>query len=165
MIDDSHFDAFFDSDMDAFLPISIVSGGFDPIHSGHISLLKGASALGRVVVILNSDDWLIRKKGKPFMSWDERATILRSIRYVSAVVPVDDSDGTVCAAVQELRDRFTYPNPVMSPPMYFCNGGDRTIANTPEQALCGKLDIGLAWHVGGFDKVQSSSHLLENWAS
>ncbi len=67
MIDDSHFDAFFNSDMDAFLPLSIVSGGFDPIHSGHISLLKGAAALGRLVVILNSDDWLSRKKGKPFM--------------------------------------------------------------------------------------------------
>ena len=79
----------------------MVSGGFDPIHIGHIRMIRAAAEFGPVVVVANSDDWLMRKKGYVFMPWSERAEILESIKGVSYVVPVDDADDTVCAAIQE----------------------------------------------------------------
>lgn len=94
----------------------LVSGGFDPIHRGHIALLRAAALHGPVVVILNSDEWLAKKKGSGFQSWQDRAIILQAIRYVTRVVPVDDSDGTVCAALRELAGEGDI----------FANGGDRT---------------------------------------
>jgi cytidyltransferase-like protein len=156
MFNDGHHD-----DIDSFRPVSIVSGGFDPVHSGHVALLEGAARLGNVVVILNSDQWLTRKKGKPFMCWDERATILRSIRWVREVVRVDDSDETVCDALRSLKERFTGDK--WSPSLIFCNGGDRTATTTPERDLCADLGFSLAWNVGG-GKTHSSSDLLRNWA-
>lgn len=129
-----------------------VSGGFDPIHTGHIRLLENASRLGDwLVVILNSDEWLRRKKGRPFMTWAERAHILRSIRYVDQVVSVDDTDGTVCAALEKIK------------PDVFANGGDRLKGNTPEDDLCDHLGIKPEYSVGG-SKIQSSSELLRNYA-
>src|SRR5690242_6837351 len=91
-----------------------LSGGFDPLHSGHIRMIKAAAEHGDVVIILNSDEWLLRKKGYVFMTWKERAEILSSIKGVESVVPVDDADGTVCKSLEELQ------------PDYFGNGGDRT---------------------------------------
>lgn len=125
----------------------MVSGGFDPIHVGHVRMILDASRYGNVIVVANSDDWLMRKKGYVFMPWEERAEIISSIRGVISVERVDDSDNSVCEAIERLR------------PDYFANGGDRKIGNTPEVDLCSKLGINLIWNVGG-EKIQSSSELV-----
>jgi len=127
--------------------IVCVSGGMDPIHVGHVRMILEASKFGDVVVILNSDQWLLRKKGFKFMSWEERAEILRAIRGVVDVVRVNDEDGTVCEALRRIK------------PDYFANGGDRKNENTPEVSLCLELDIKMLWCVGG-EKIQSSSELV-----
>lgn len=125
----------------------MVSGGFDPIHVGHVRMILDASRYGNVIVVANSDDWLMRKKGYVFMPWEERAEIISSIRGVISVERVDDSDNSVCEAIERLR------------PDYFANGGDRKIGNTPEVDLCSNLGINLIWNVGG-EKIQSSSDLV-----
>jgi D-beta-D-heptose 7-phosphate kinase/D-beta-D-heptose 1-phosphate adenosyltransferase len=125
-----------------------VSGGCDPCHSGHVRMILEAANYGDVIVILNSDDWLLRKKGYKFMSWEERAEILMAFKGVTAVVPVDDSDGTVCEALRRIR------------PDYFANGGDRKPGNTPEGDVCAELGIEMVWNVGG-GKTQSSSWLID----
>jgi len=127
----------------------MVSGGFDPVHIGHIRMIIEASKYGDVIVVANSDDWLFRKKGFVFMSFDQRAEILASIKGVVKVTGVDDHDGTVCEAISREK------------PDYFANGGDRKKHNTPEQALCRHLDIEMLWGVGGDDKANSSSELVE----
>ncbi len=129
--------------------IIAISGGADPCHVGHLRMAQDATRYGNVVWILNSDDWLKRKKGYVFMPWEERAEILKAFTCVYDVVPVDDSDGTVCEAIKRIK------------PDYFGNGGDRTNKNTPERALCEGLDIELVWGLGG-GKVQSSSDLVES---
>lgn len=126
-----------------------VSGGMDPVHSGHIRMIMEASTYGDVIVILNSDDWLLRKKGYKFMGWEERAEILQSIKGVVSVEKVDDSDGTVCEALKRIK------------PDYFGNGGDRKGDNTPEVDVCNSLGIEMIWGVGG-GKTQSSSELVKN---
>ena len=126
----------------------LVSGGFDPIHAGHVRMILDCKRYGDVIVALNSDDWLKRKKGYSFMKWGERAEIIRALRGVVAVEPVDDADGSVCEAIQRLR------------PTYFANGGDRKAENTPEVSLCHELGIELVWNVGG-EKIQSSSKLVD----
>lgn len=125
----------------------MVSGGFDPIHIGHVRMILEASEHGDVIVIANSDDWLMRKKGYIFMPWEERAEIIRAIKGVSRVERVDDSDDSVCEAIERCR------------PDAFANGGDRKGNNTPEVALCDNLGIDLIWNVGG-GKIQSSSDLV-----
>ena len=129
-------------------PIVAVSGGFDPIHKGHIEMIREASEYGDVLVILNSDEWLIEKKGYKFMSFDERAYIAGNIKGVTMVTSVDDADGTVCKALVRFK------------PNYFANGGDRHITNTPEMKVCKELDIEMLWNIGG-EKTQSSSTLVE----
>tara|TARA_R100000388_G_scaffold94864_1_gene83840 strand:- start:1791 stop:2231 length:441 start_codon:yes stop_codon:yes gene_type:complete len=133
------------------IPTVAVSGGFDPIHKGHVQMIEEASNYGQVIVILNSDEWLIRKKGYKFMSFEERAYIVGNIKGVTIVTSVDDSDGSVCKALERIR------------PDYFANGGDRKLTNTPEMELCKELDIGLLWNVGG-GKTQSSSELVDKAA-
>tara|TARA_B100001123_G_C14917509_1_gene870360 strand:+ start:234 stop:725 length:492 start_codon:yes stop_codon:yes gene_type:complete len=128
-------------------PTVIVSGGFDPIHAGHVRMIKEAAEHGKVIVVLNSDEWLERKKGFYFMSWEERAEILLAIKGVVAVEAVDDSDNTVCEALTRIK------------PTYFANGGDRGKENTPEQDVCEKLNINLIWGIGGDYKANSSSDL------
>tara|TARA_R110001592_G_scaffold359889_1_gene667346 strand:+ start:1002 stop:1409 length:408 start_codon:yes stop_codon:yes gene_type:complete len=125
----------------------MVSGGFDPIHIGHVRMILDASEHGDVIVVANSDDWLMRKKGYIFMPWEERAEIIRAIKGVSRVERVDDSDNSVCEAIERCR------------PDAFANGGDRKGNNTPEVALCENLGIDLVWNVGG-GKIQSSSDLV-----
>ena len=129
------------------MAIVAVSGGFDFIHPGHIRLIHDAGTHGDVVVILNSDEWLIRKKGYKVMDWLARAYILRAITGVKDVIPVDDSDGTVCEALSRIL------------PDYFANGGDRTADNTPELKLCEELGIKPLFNVGG-EKIASSSEMV-----
>jgi len=129
------------------VPTIAVSGGFDPIHKGHIQMIREASEYGNVIVILNSDEWLIRKKGYKFMSFEERAYIAGSIKGVTMVTTVDDSDNTVCSALRRFK------------PDYFANGGDRYDTNTPEMSVCEELGIEMLWNIGG-GKIQSSSDLV-----
>ena len=124
-----------------------VSGGFDPVHVGHVQMIEEAAEHGDVMVIINSDDWLLRKKGYVFMPWPEKAYIMSQIKGVTKVVSVDDSDDSVCEALRTHR------------PDCFANGGDRRKTNTPEMDLCEELDIALMWNVGG-GKIQSSSDLV-----
>lgn len=128
----------------------MVSGGFDPIHGGHVQMIREAAKYGNVIVVANSDEWLMRKKGYVFMSWEERAKILREIKGVILVAAVDDTDGTVCDALYKLR------------PDYFANGGDRGKSNTPEQDVCEELEIEMLWGIGGDYKFNSSSDLAKN---
>jgi len=126
----------------------LVSGGFDPPHIGHVRMFKEAAKWGNVIVALNSDDWLIRKKGYVFMPWEERAEIIREFESVYGVTPFDDSDNTACSAIKTFR------------PHAFANGGDRKKENTPEMDLCDELGIQMLWGIGGNDKPQSSSWLV-----
>jgi len=128
----------------------VISGGMDPIHVGHIKMIKAAAELGRVIVVLNSDEWLVRKKGFAFMSFEERKYLLENIKGVSEVSDVDDSDGTVCEALQRLK------------PDMFGNGGDRTSDNTPEKEVCLDIGIRMVWNLGG-EKIQSSSDLVRDF--
>lgn len=130
-------------------PTVAVSGGFDPVHVGHVRMILEAAEVGDVIVIANSDEWLMRKKGYVFMPWKERAEILASIRGVIKVVTVDDRDGTVCEAL--FREK----------PTFFANGGDRKTNNTPEMEVCEVTGIKMLWEVGG-GKIQSSSELVKN---
>ena len=126
----------------------MVSGGFDPVHIGHVQMIQEAAQWGDVIVIINSDEWLLRKKGYVFMPWNERAYIMRNIQGVSLVAGVKDDDGTVCHALGYHR------------PDAFANGGDRKKENTPEMDLCDELGIQMFWGIGGKDKPQSSSWLV-----
>jgi D-beta-D-heptose 7-phosphate kinase/D-beta-D-heptose 1-phosphate adenosyltransferase len=126
----------------------MVSGGFDPVHVGHIRMIREASQWGEVIVVINSDDWLLRKKGYVFMPWEERAEILGNVKGVRIVTSVDDSDGTVCEALKQHK------------PSAFANGGDRKKENTPEMEVCDELGIQMLWSIGGADKPQSSSWLV-----
>lgn len=130
-------------------PTVMVSGGFDPVHAGHIRMIRHAAEFGDVIVIANSDDWLYRKKGFIFMEWGKRVEILNAIKGVVLVDSVDDSDGTVCEAIRRLK------------PDFFANGGDRGKSNTPEQAVCEELGIELLWGIGGEEKLDSSSELAK----
>lgn len=127
----------------------LVSGGFDPIHSGHIRLLKAASKLGNhLTVALNTGAWLQRKKGYEFMAWEERAEILAAIRWVDVVVKIDDADDTVREVLRRRQ------------PDKFCNGGDRTEADPREHAVCEELEIEQLFGIGG-RKTNSSSALVD----
>jgi len=135
-------------------PLICVSGGMDPVMIGHIRYIQAAAKYGDVVVILNSDDWLKRKKGYVFLPFEQRKEILMAITGVKHVVPVDDADGSVRKALVEIR------------PDYFANGGDRVDGNTPEKEVCDTLGITMLWGVGGNDKVSSSSQTVAtSWDS
>lgn len=130
-----------------------VSGGFDPLHVGHIRYLKHARKLGtKLVVILNNDNWIKKKKGYCFMEEIDRAEILSSIKYVDIVVltnhEINTKDMSVCDTLNKVK------------PQIFANGGDRVGNNVPEVALCEKLGIKLVFNVGG-SKVESSSALVK----
>tara|TARA_Y100001937_G_scaffold120371_1_gene177478 strand:- start:309 stop:737 length:429 start_codon:yes stop_codon:yes gene_type:complete len=129
-------------------PIVAVSGGFDPIHIGHVRMIKEASEMGDVVVIANSDSWLMRKKGYVFMPYIERQEILYAIKGVVDVVEAKDDDGTVCDTLRKIK------------PDIFANGGDRKKGNVPEYIVCSELNIKMHFGVGGSDKPQSSSWLV-----
>ena len=127
----------------------MVSGGFDPPHVGHIRMFQDAADWGDVIVAINSDEWLMRKKGYVFMPWEERAEIIRELQSVDQVVSFNDNDDTASQAIKVHR------------PDAFANGGDRKKKNTPEMDLCDKLGIQMLWGIGGKDKPQSSSWLVD----
>jgi len=137
--------------------IVIASGGFDPIHSGHINYLNEAAELGNyLIVAVNSDAWLARKKGKAFMNWEERATIVENLRCVDSVISFDDFDGTAKDAIIKVR-KFNLDAKII-----FANGGDRTEKNIPEMDI--KDDnIEFIFGVGGDNKQNSSSWILNSW--
>jgi cytidyltransferase-like protein len=135
--------------------IVVVTGGFDPLHSGHIEYFREAKKLGDMLIVgLNSDEWLARKKGQPFMPLSERRAIVGSLKDVDATIPFDDSDGSAVSLLEELK--VSYPNDKI----IFANGGDRNAANIPEMMV---KNIVLRFGVGGIDKMNSSSWILREW--
>jgi len=132
--------------------IVVISGGFDPVHSGHVEYFKGARHLagknGRVVCILNSDDFLKSKKGYAFMDFNERKSVLEAMKYIDKVVKCIDKDQTVIKSLGSIK------------PDIFAKGGDRTLGNIPEKAICEELGIEMRFAVGG-GKSQSSSWLID----
>ena len=134
------------------MKIVVVSGGFDPVHVGHIRYFRAAKQLGdELVVILNSDKFLMKKKGFVFMPFNERKEILEAFACVDRVIPCLDKDQTVCKTLEELR------------PDIFANGGDRFLENIPEVDVCRRLGIEMIFNVGG-KKIQSSSDLAAKLA-
>ena len=139
--------------------IIVLSGGFDPVHKGHMRMFREAANLGaNVVVGLNSDEWLTRKKGKPFMGWDERAEILECCKFVNQVLPMDDSDDTASDIIFKVCK--LYNNEDFN--IYFANGGDRKVGNVAELSTCKRLKVVMLWGIGG-GKIQSSSDLTKKW--
>jgi cytidyltransferase-like protein len=137
--------------------IVVVSGGFDPIHSGHIKLIKEARALGDYLIVgINSDEWLARKKGRAFMPWTERLCVLNNLSVVDEVYTFDDEDGTACHLLQQVRAHYPDARIV------FANGGDRTDQNIPEMTFQDN-NIKFVFGVGGINKSNSSSWILEEW--
>ena len=137
--------------------ISLVTGGFDPIHSGHIRYLKDAKTFSNHLVVgLNSNEWLIRKKGQYFLPWVERADIIRHLHMVDSVVSWDDADDSACGAISKCLEKTDQ--------VVFCNGGDRAKDNTPElDAFQNDDRVLFVWGVGGNNKMNSSSWILENY--
>src|SRR3990167_9162838 len=134
--------------------VVVVSGGFDPIHPGHIRLFKEAKALGdKLVVILNNDNWLRKKKKFNFMSQKDRKEVIDAIKYVDQVViskhKHDPEDMSVTEELRRLK------------PDVFANGGDRTRKNVPEDAVCKRLGIKMVFNTGEGGKIQSSSALVD----
>ena len=139
--------------------IVLVNGGFDPLHSGHISYFKAARTLGDMLIVgLNSDEWLERKKGRAFMPWNERLCIINNLSMVDEVYTFDDSDGSARHFIQQVRAH--YPDSRI----IFANGGDRTEKNIPEMDVVDS-NIEFVFGVGGTDKRNSSSWILDEWKS
>ena len=139
------------------MKIVIVTGGFDPLHSGHIAYFEAARALGdRLVVGINSDAWLTRKKGRPFMPAAERRAIIENLRMVDRVVEFNDDDDSARDAIRAVRDYYIRPGTKF----IFANGGDRTADNIPEMVFD---DVDFRFGVGGENKMNSSSWILTEW--
>lgn len=140
--------------------IVLVTGGFDPLHSGHIEYFKAAKELGDYLVVgLNSDEWLTRKKGRPFMPFKERVSVIKELACVDEVISFNDDDDSACAAIfQVLSTKGSGWD------LIFANGGDRINTNTPEYKTYGDHpDVTFRFKVGGSLKLNSSSWLLDNW--
>ena len=141
--------------------VSLITGGFDPLHSGHLALIKSAAHIGvynLVCIGLNSDAWLYRKKGYVFMPFEERKEILENIVSVHKVISFDDSDDSSCDAIERCVSHYPYLEKII-----FCNGGDRTEQNIPELDFKprGNVKVEFAFGVGGTDKKNSSSALIK----
>lgn len=135
--------------------VVLVTGGFDPIHSGHLEYFRAAAQLGdELIVGLNSDAWLTRKKGRPFMPWSERRLILHELWMTTDVIAFDDSDGSSVDAIRKVKEQWPDCE------IIFANGGDRTAANIPEMS---ERDVIFKFGVGGDNKANSSSWILEDW--
>jgi D-beta-D-heptose 7-phosphate kinase/D-beta-D-heptose 1-phosphate adenosyltransferase len=141
----------------------LFTGGFDPIHSGHINAIRRSAELGRVIVAPNSDAWLIKKKGAAFQPLHERVEIISNILNVAGVLTDwDDNDGTACGAIKKFYEGYSSPNRNI---LLFANGGDRTpyTVSKEEIELCNSLGIMPIFNVGGA-KTQSSSAFLQEWS-
>ena len=135
--------------------VVLVTGGFDPLHSGHIAYFKEAKKLGdRLIVGLNSDEWLERKKGRAFMPWNERLCIVNNLQMVDEVFTFMDDDDSAINFIKQVKAH--YPNDKI----IFANGGDRTSENIPEMAVEG---VEFVFGVGGENKANSSSWILDEW--
>lgn len=141
--------------------IVVVSGGFDPLHSGHINLFEAAKALGDVLLVgVNSDDWLVRKKGRPFMPFNERVNIAQKMEMVDYAYGFDDTDGSATDAIKIALERWPIDNVI------FANGGDRNSGNIPEmEAFKDNPRVSFEFGVGGENKANSSSWILSEWKS
>ena len=140
--------------------IVLVTGGFDPLHSGHIEYFKAAKKLGtKLIVAVNSDDWLTRKKGRPFMPFKERCAIIKELEVVDQVIGFDDLDNTANKAIGQVATMIAGDDI-----MIFANGGDRTDTTTPEYEVYGSYRwCEFAFGVGGSNKANSSSWILDEW--
>ena len=137
------------------MKIVIATGGFDPIHSGHIEYLRAARKLGdQLIVGVNSDAWLERKKGRAFMPYRERSLIVSAIDCVGAAYQFDDSDGSARELLKYMKRQYPYAE------LVFANGGDRTQDNIPEMQVEG---VTFEFGVGGDNKANSSSWILQEW--
>ena len=138
------------------MKIIIVSGGFDTLHSGHIAYFKSAKELGnKLIVALNSNEWLINKKGKFFMPFLERKAIVENLSCVDLVIDFEDDElGSAINALNKIKEM--YPDDEL----IFANGGDRNKKNIPEMSVD---NINFVFSVGGDDKKNSSSWILKNW--
>ena len=137
--------------------VVLVTGGFDPLHSGHLEYFKAAKALGNILVVgVNSDAWLERKKGRAFMPSTERIAIIQNLKMVDHCILFNDDDGSATEAIKNVQ--MMYPNSQI----IFANGGDRTAKNIPEMKC---KDVEFAFGVGGNNKLNSSSWILEEWKS
>ena len=130
-----------------------LSGGFDPPTPGQVAMIQDASEVGRLTILLNSDEWCgrVRSFNKPFLSYEKRKELLETLPFVDRVLPAHDDDGTVVKNLRELK------------PDFFGNGGERTPANTPEVDVCRELGIGMLWFLG--DKIQPDADQLLRRAS
>ena len=135
-------------------PIVIVSGGFDPVHKGHIKLFKEASQYGKIHILLNSDTWLERKKGSPLLPFDSRKDLLENLTVVHRVHSVDDRDDGVYQGLIALRQKYPHTK------LLFANGGDRKEGEVPEVKFCERVGIKAVYGIGG-EKTESSSNLLD----
>ena len=140
-----------------FKKVSLVTGGFDPIHSGHVAYFERAKDLSDYLVVgLNTNEWLTRKKGQYFLPWIERAEIIRHLDMVDAVISWDDSDESACGAIAKCLE--------ISEAVIFCNGGDRIKTNTPEIRGYGDDPrVEFKFAIGGDDKMNSSSWILNDY--
>jgi cytidyltransferase-like protein len=139
------------------MKIVLITGGFDPLHSGHIEYFKAAKQLGYLLIVgINSDDWLVRKKGRAFMPFSERKAIIENLYQVHKVIDFDDSDNTAIDAINKVKQLYPKAS------IIFANGGDRTKDNIPEMVFD---DVEFVFGVGGADKKNSSSWILEEWKS
>lgn len=137
--------------------IVLVTGGFDPVHSGHISYVQAAKKLGDILVVgVNSDQWLARKKGRAFMPVMERAAIMRAMSGVDFVIDFDDSDGSARHAIWMVRQSYPQDR------IIFANGGDRTDVNIPEMTV-EDANLEFQFGIGGDHKKNSSSWILTEW--
>ena len=136
--------------------VVLVTGGFDPLHSGHIAYFNAAKELGDDLVVgVNSDEWLTRKKGKAFMPFKERCAIIKELKVVDRVIGFNDDDNSACNAIFQLLSTLGSRTKVI-----FANGGDRTLDNIPEMMYD---NVEFVFGVGGEDKKNSSSWILKNW--
>ncbi len=128
----------------------LVSGAFDPIHLGHLLLLKHAKSYGKVIVALNSDDWVRKKRGFTIFDFDTRKNLLEEVPYIHKVIAVDDDDGTVCSALLEVR------------PDFFGNGGVATSTSIPkiEIQVCEYLEIEPIFSLGDIANDAEDKHLF-----
>ena len=133
--------------------IIVVSGGFDPLHSGHINMFKQANELGPIWLLLNTDEWLQKKKGYIFLSYKEREIILTSNRFIDRVIKATDKDDTVVNNLKEFVNNDLE--------FAFANGGDRIPTTTPEMAYCLEHNIPMLFNIGG-TKTESSSKIIRN---